>query len=114
MKRQTLNLLRVSLLLMAAIVISSCDRTKLPPDYYKIGEDVYAIDNGRIINNGETEGGFNIDLRLYCENGKDFINFRIVSKEAERIPEGSYRDFDGSWIIGYNSSRFDCKKQNRL
>lgn len=104
MKRQTLNLLRVSLLLMAAIVISSCDRTKLPPDYYKIGEDVYAIDNVRIINNGETEGGFNLDLRLYCENGTDFINFRIVSKEAERIPEGSYKDFDGSWIIGYNSN----------
>lgn len=104
MKRQISSLLMISVMLMTIAVVVSCGRDKLPPDYYKIGEDVYAIDNVRIINNGETEGGFNIDLRLYCENGKDFINFRIVSKEAERIPEGSYRDFEGSWIIGYNSN----------
>ena len=90
MKRQISSLLMISVMLMTIAVVVSCGRDKLPPDYYKIGEDVYAIDNVRIINNGETEGGFNIDLRLYCENGKDFINFRIVSKEAERIPEGSY------------------------
>ena len=29
--------------------------------YFKIGEDIYEIASGVIINNGETEGGFNLD-----------------------------------------------------
>lgn len=106
MKRQVSNSLKISVLLVAILIICSCNRNKLPENYYKVGEDVYEILDGVFVNNGETEGGFNLDLRLYCENGKDFINFNIVSKEAERIPDGSYKDFNASWFVGYDNGSY--------
>ena len=103
MKHYSSKLLSISVLLVVAVLLISCRGRNRYDDYFKVGEDIYPIDNGKIINNGETEGGFYLDLRLYCENGKDFINFSIISSEAERIPDGSYKEFEGSWVIGYNN-----------
>ena len=83
--------------------MSSCGERK-PNNYFTIGEDVYELIYGCIINNGEEEGSFDLDLRLYCENEKDFINFGIKSVQAESIESATYTDFEGSWVLGYTET----------
>lgn len=104
MKSNVLNLLKVSTLLIVVVFSLSCRRNKTPDNYFKIGDSTYEIKSGSIINNGEVEGGFNVDLRLYDESGKNFINFTFISKEAERIASSTYRNPDGSWVLGHNSN----------
>ena len=72
--------------------------------YFKIGEDIYEIASGVIINNGETEGGFNLDLRLYDETGSNLLSFNIVSPQAESIPSSTYSKFKGAWVLGYTEN----------
>lgn len=99
-------LLKISALLLFVLLITSCGKKKLPKNYFKVGEDVFELSYGNIINNGQVDGGFDVDLRLYCENGKDFINFSLVVPQAENIPSTTYRTFDASWVIGYNNGSY--------
>lgn len=106
MKSKVSNLLKISALLMIIIIAVSCGRNKLPKNYYKIGEDVYEITSGEIINKGEVDGGFDLELRLCCENGKDFISFKVISDQAEKLPYTTLNNPEGSWIIGYNNGTY--------
>lgn len=104
MKKYSFNLLSVSALLLIMLVMISCGRNKKPKNYFTVGEDTYELIYGCIINNGEENGSFDLDLRLYCENEKDFINFNIKSKQAEWIESSTYTDLNASWVIGYTST----------
>lgn len=104
MKSTALNLLKTSMLALIIIFVTSCGEKGKPRNYFKIGEDIYEIKSGIIINNGETENGFNLDLRLYDESGTNFVNFGIISEQAESIANSTYTGFDGSWILGYNDN----------
>ena len=103
MRRFKFNLLAISTLFMIMFAMTSCGERK-PNNYFTIGEDVYELIYGCIINNGEEDGSFNLDLRLYCENEKDFINFGIKSVQAESIESATYTDFEGSWVLGYTET----------
>lgn len=81
--------------------MASCKINNKPKHYFTIGEDTYEITHGLIINNGETEGGFKLDLRLYDASSSNFVNFSIVSPQAENIANSTHTNFDGSWILGY-------------
>lgn len=92
----------ISILLLTIVFFSSCgERNSLPENYFKVGETVYELKSGTIINKGEVSGGFDIDLRLYCENKKDFISFRIVSEQAESLLSKTHSNIEGAWILGY-------------
>ncbi len=104
MKKYSFNLLSVSALILIVVMMTSCIGNKKPKNYFTVGEETYELLYGCIINNGEENGYFDVDLRLYCENEKDFINFNINSKQAEWIESTTYTDFDGSWVIGYTST----------
>ena len=113
MKRNIANLFRISTLLLVAILVISCgERNRLPDSYFKIGEDVYELKTGSIIYKDVLEGKFLIDLRLYCENGTDFINFGMLSSEAENIDctthtfNGESADglLNSSWVLGYTEN----------
>lgn len=105
MKSSTLNLLKTSFLaLLIIFTASSCRRNKTPKNYFKIGERVYEITYGVIINNGEADNGFNVDLRLYDESRNNFLNFNIISKQAESLANSTYTNFEGSWILGYKDN----------
>lgn len=106
MKRQTSNLLKISSLLMIFVIAVSCGRNKLPKNYYKIGEDVYEITSGEIINKGEVEGGFDLEFRLYCENFQDFISFNLVHQQAENLPATTLTNPEGAWVTGYNNGSY--------
>lgn len=97
------KLSKISVLLILVVIIS-CGRNKLPDNYYKVGETVYELKSGTIINKGAVDDGFNIDLRLYCENTQDFISFNFVSEQAESLASTTHSDFSGSWVVGYNSN----------
>lgn len=103
MKKYRFNLLSIIALFIIACVMSSCGERK-PKNYFTIGSDVYELVYGSIINNGEENGTFNLDLRLYCENEKDFINFGIKSVQAESIESATYTDYKGSWVLGYTAN----------
>lgn len=105
MKLSTLNLLKTSLLaLLIIFTASSCRRNKTPKNYFKIGEQVYEITYGVIINNGEADNGFNVDLRLYDESRNNLLSFNIISKQAESLANSTYTNFEGSWILGYKDN----------
>lgn len=105
MKKNLFNLLSISALLLVAVLLVSCGgRNGKPKNYFTVGEETYELIYGCIINNGEENDGFDLDLRLYCENEQDFINFNINSKQAESIESSTYTDLNGSWVIGYTSS----------
>ena len=106
MRRQTSNLLKISSLLMIFVIAVSCGRNKLPKNYYKIGEDVYEITSGEIINKGEVEGGFDLEFRLYCENLQDFISFNLVHQQAENLPATTLTNPEGAWVTGYNNGSY--------
>lgn len=103
MRKIKFNLLSISALFMMMLAMFSCGERK-PSNYFTIGSDVYELIYGCIINNGEEGGIFDLDLRLYCENEKDFINFGIKSVQAESLESTTYTDFDGSWILGYTEN----------
>lgn len=105
MKTRTSNYLTVSVMILMVVAFVSCGGNKLPKHYFKVGDKVYEIKSGAIINNGAVEsGGFNLSLRLYTESGADFINFNILAPQAERLPEKTFTDIEGSWVEGYTSS----------
>lgn len=64
----------------------------------------YEVSSGFIINNGEAEGGFDIDLQLVSADGANFISFGIISSQAEALASKTYTKFDGAWVLGYKSS----------
>lgn len=107
MKSTASNLLRISVLILVLACISSCKRSKEADNYFKIGDKTYEVKSGCIINNGEVSGGFDIDLRIYDETGKNFLNFALVSKQAESIASSTYNVKDGSaWVLGYNKGNY--------
>lgn len=98
MKIKTLNLFKISSLLLIAIFTFSCNRNKTPDNYFKIDDSVHEIKSGCIINNGEVEDGFNVELRLYDETKTNFINFAFISDQAERIASSTYHiNNNGAW-----------------
>ena len=108
MKRNITNLLKISCLLLVFIFATSCKISKKPNNYFKIGEDVYELKSGSLIYGGELEGKYLVNLRLYCENERDFINFGVLSNQAENI-ECTTHTFTGSllnssWVIGYTEN----------
>lgn len=112
MKLIASNLLRISVLVLVMSVMFSCKIHRKPDNYFEIGNDLYEIKSGCIINNGETEGGFDIDLRLYDENNKNFLNFGLVSKQAESITSTTYSIKEGSaWILGYSNGNYKERGQ---
>lgn len=108
MKSTTSNLLRISALLVVFSLFISCNRNKLPKNYFKVGDDVYEIHYGNIINNGEVDGGFDLDLRLYNEgeNAVNFINFEIISAQAESIESSTYNNPKGALVLDFNSGSY--------
>lgn len=108
MKSKVSNLLKISALIMIVIMSAACGRkNKLPKNYYKVDDQVYEIKYGQIINHGEEEGVFDLELRLCCENGNDFINFKILSSQAENLPYTTINNPNGSWIVGYNNGSYN-------
>ena len=111
MKQLIHNLLKISYLIISLFFIVSCgERNKLPDNYFKIDEDVYEIFSGSIINNGQTDASdnyFRLDLRLYSEDKKDFINISFFSETAESISNGTYsfssQDINASWVLGFTA-----------
>lgn len=89
--------------MVLALMLSCGGRENKPNNYFTVGEDVYELIYGCIINNGEEGGGFDLDLRLYCEDENDFINFGIKSSQAESIESKTYTEFEGSWVMDYTS-----------
>lgn len=105
MKRQTSTLLSLVALFLIVVLFASCGGRKLPKHYFMVGDNVYEIKSGIIINNGEVEsGGFDLSLRLYTESGSDFINFNILSPQAEKLPLMTFNELEGSWVTGYTSN----------
>ena len=113
MKRNLTNLFRISAFLIVAVIVMSCgERNRLPNNYFKVGENVYELKTGSIIYKGELEGIYLVDMRLYCENGTDFINFGILSSQAEAIDCKTHTFMDGmvegllngSWVLGYTEN----------
>lgn len=104
MKSFALNLIKTSVLFTVMIFFASCINRNKPENYFTIDDATYEIKSGSIINNGETENGFDLDLRLYDEKGENFLNFDIVSPQAENIPSTTYTNVEGIWILGYNES----------
>ena len=113
MKQFTSKLLRVSTLLAIALLAFSCRKDKEDEptttneitNYFTINNDKYELKSGSVINNGETDyhNGFDLDLSLYCSDTKDFISFKIISEQAENILSNTYTEFEGAWILDYNS-----------
>lgn len=106
MKSLASNLLKISTLILFVIFTTStsCNRRNKPKNYFKIGETTYEITSGDIINHGESDNGFKIDLRLYDESKNNFINFGFVTPQAENINSSTYTDFDGAWFLGYKEN----------
>ena len=75
MKTLASNLIKISTLILVIIFFASCwGRNNKPKNYFTIGDNTYEIKSGVIINNGETENGFNLDLRLYDEKRRKLPN----------------------------------------
>lgn len=105
MKIQMSNLIKISAIAILIVLSVSCrGRFSKSKNYFKIGDVTYEIKSGEIINNGETDNGFKLDLRLYDEKKANFVNFRIVSQQAENIKSFTYTDFEGSWVEGYKEN----------
>ena len=106
MKKLASNLIRFSALLLAIIFITSCNPKNRYTNYFQIGEEIHEIASGVIINKGETEGGFDLDLRLYDASGTNFVNFGITSEQAESIIPKTYTDFEGTHVLGYKDGSY--------
>ena len=98
------NLIKISALVLVAVFFITCKPRIKYDNYFKIGEDVYEIKSGAIINHGEAEDGFRIDVRLYDESKKNFVNFSVVSEQAESVVVANFGNVEGSWVLGYNET----------
>lgn len=103
MRKSTFNLFNISTLLLFIVLLSSC-RGDLPKYYFIVDGEDYELNKGYIINNGEVDGGFDIDLQLTSSDGTNFVSFGIVSKQAESVTSKTYSKYDGMWVTGYKSS----------
>ena len=106
MKSLASNFIKISVLIFIIILTTStsCVRRNTPKNYFKIGDTTYDIKSGDIINNGEVGDNFNLDLRLYDESKKNFINFNIISPQAESVLSNTYTEFEGSWVLGHDEN----------
>lgn len=115
MRRYKSNLLGNIAVLLILVLLSSCGKKKKTEEtpqlgnHFYIGDALYEMSSGTIINNGQVDTVsdlFRIDLRLYAIDHKNFVNFGIISKYAEKISDGTYtmnsEDVQGSWVLGYN------------
>ena len=101
MRNTTSNLIRISALILVIIFFVSCKPRNKYNNYFKIGDVNYEIKSGVIINNGETEGGFNLEVRLYDDTKTNFVNFSVVSEQAESVVATNFNGVEGSWVLGY-------------
>lgn len=104
MKSIASNLIKISTLVLVIIFFVSCKPRTKYDNYFKIGENIYEIKSAGFINNGETEGGFKLDLRFYDVTGSNILSFNIVSSQAENIPSSTYNNFEGAWALGYTEN----------
>ncbi len=104
MKSTISNLIRISTLVLVIILFVSCKPRNKYKNYFKIGEETYEITEGLIINNGETEGGFNLELRFRDIVGGNVVSFNLVSPQAENLPSTTYTNFEGTWVSGYSDN----------
>ena len=104
MKSPISNLIRISALVLVVIIFVSCKPRNRYNNYFKIGEDSYEITKSIIINNGETEGGFNLELHFRDTIGGNVLSFNIISPQAENIPSSTYNNLEGAWALGYTES----------
>ena len=101
MRNTTSNLIRISALILVIIFFVSCKPRNKYNNYFKIGDVNYEIKSGVIINNGETEGGFNLEVLLYDDTKTNFVNFSVVSEQAESVVATNFNGVEGSWVLGY-------------
>lgn len=94
------------MLLLIIISVTSC-KGKLPDNYFIVDGEAYEINSGAIINNGQINGGFDIDLRLVSSDGSDHITFGIVSQQAEALTSKTYSKFEGKWVSGSDMANFN-------
>lgn len=99
MKKTVSNQFSVSLLLITFLSLTAC-KGKLPDNYFKVDGEAYEINFGYIINNGQVNGGFDVDLKLSSSDGKNYIIFGIVSEQAEALNSKTHTKFDGKWVAG--------------
>lgn len=99
MKKAPSNLFNISMLLLITLCLTAC-KGKLPDNYFKVDGEAYEINVGSIINNGQVNGGFDVDLKLVSSDGSDYIVFGIVSQQAEALASKTYTKFDGKWVAG--------------
>ena len=99
MKKTVSNLFNISALLLIILSLNAC-KGKLPDNYFKVDGEAYEINSGYIINNGQVNGGFNVDLKLSSSDGKNYIIFSIISEQAESISHKYYHN-SNTRIIGY-------------
>ena len=104
MKSFASNLIKISTLILIITFLASCRDRRKPKNYFTIEDTRYEIKSGEIINKGESDKGFSIDLRLYDESKENFLSFVIVSPQAENLPSTTYTNVEGEWILGYNES----------
>ena len=103
MKKIVSNLLYISILLLIIATATSC-RRDLPNNYFIVDGEVYEVNAGFLVNNGETQGGFDLDLQLISGDGSNYINFSIVSPQAEKLINKTYNNPSGFWVVGYQSN----------
>lgn len=105
MKKTVSNLFNISALLLIILSLTAC-KGKLPDNYFKVDGEAYEINSGYIINNGQVNGGFNVDLKLSSSDGKNYIIFSIISEQAESIGSKTYALRDGKWVAGSDMAGF--------
>ena len=106
MKSFASNLIKISTLILVITFLASCRDRNKPKNYFIVEDTRYEIKSGEIINNGESSNGFSLDLRLYNESKENFLSFVIVSPQAESIPNSTYTNFEGSWVLGYKDGSY--------
>lgn len=106
MKSFASNLIKISVLVTVIIFFASCINRNKPENYFTIDNATYEIKSGSIVNKGELDNGFSLELRLYDESKENFLSFIIASPQAENIPSSSYTDFEGLWILGYKGGNY--------
>lgn len=106
MKTFASNLVKISVLVTFIIFFASCINRNKPENYFTIDNATYEIKSGSIINNGELDNSFSLELRLYDESKENFLSFAIVAPQAENIPSSTYTNLTGFWILGYKDGNY--------
>lgn len=106
MKKTASNLFNISTLLLIILSLTSC-KGKLPNNYFMVDGEAYEVNSGAIINNGQINGGFDIDLQLVSSDGSNHITFGIVSQQAEALTSKTYTKFDGTWVAGSDKANIN-------